>query len=108
MDEEQTATAIRSREIPRYNLREARARGLVAAVLHEIGPCIDEGQMREVHHRLIELFFHKGVEVLTDHDRELAGLPPRDQDGWTADELRIHEARKLELLLRPLTVTIPA
>ena len=56
---------------------------------------------------LTDLLMEKGLEVISDYDREQAGLPRRGPDGWTADELVALEKSRLEMLFRPFSVTVP-
>jgi hypothetical protein len=89
------------------NLRRRRAEALVAEVMNRIDPFIDrEAEKRDVYRALMGMFVDKGVEVVTDYTRQEAGLPPRSEDGWTADELRALETKRLEVLTRPLAMPI--
>lgn len=97
--------------IPWPDLRRNRAMQFTAAVMNKVGPYIrDETghEMRDAHDALFELFFQEGVDVITDHDRAEAGLPPRGPDGRTVEEMVALEARRLEMLTRPLAVFVPA
>jgi len=103
-------------EMIRFDIRRRRAESLMAAVLSNLYPCIDATHPEDLPHRItslvqeamFEVMFEHGVEVLTDADREAAGLPPRGPHGWTIEELMALERRRLEVLTRPLTMTMPA
>jgi hypothetical protein len=56
---------------------------------------------RDVSDQLMQTLMSVGVEFLTDHDREQAGMPPRGPDGWTLDELMALEKARLEHMMRP-------
>lgn len=89
----------------RLDRRRLRANSLAAAVMQVITPYIrdEDGQERkEAYYAMLKLFLTEGVEVLTDNDRLAAGLPPRDEKGWTPDELAVFEAVRLEALARPV------
>lgn len=87
----------------RINLRRKRAMSLVAAILQQINPYLkDDGRhRRDAHDALMRVFVEEGVEVLTDHVRMTLGLSPRGPDGWTDEEIRALDLRRLELLLDP-------
>lgn len=55
----------------------------------------ENNNYRKAYNALYEAFHQAGVEVLTDHDRAMAGLPTRDVKGWTPQELAILEAARL-------------
>lgn len=97
------------RNFERPDLRRRRAERLVAAIMHEAykNPALDE-VYRDMADVLIKVLSEEGVEVLTDYDREQCGLPARGPDGWTIDEIVALERRRLEVLTRPLTFTVPA
>lgn len=76
---------------------------MTAHIMQEIGPLLDrandEDLRRDVHEALHKLLWRSGVEVLTDHERKMAGLPDRNNEGWTDEELRVLEAQRVQLLL---------
>lgn len=91
------------------NLRLLRAQSLVARILSVIDPYLcdhmeEVSARREVHDALIELFAGIGVDIVTDYDRQEAGLPPRAPNGWTVEELIALEKRRLDALYAPVTV----
>lgn len=96
----------------RLNRREMRAQALVSAIMHAIYPHIDprgETDTRSISGAIMDLLTKRGVEVLTDYDRERVGLPPRDARGWTADEIIAYETALLNAMLRPApTLLAPA
>lgn len=107
---EKTATQIMMEDREdryRLNLRRQRAEAMTAAILNEISPFMDyEDRRRDIYYAIFELLNKEGAEVITDHTRQELGLPPRDGYGWTADEIRAYEMRRLELLLRPSTMLV--
>jgi hypothetical protein len=109
-DETATAIFLRERDL-RMDLRRARTMQLTHAVMQAIEPFIrdeDGRERRDVYEALVRLFNDQGVEILTDFTRAEAGLPPRGPDGWTDAELRALEARRLEVMLRPISMVVPA
>jgi hypothetical protein len=104
-----------TQEMMRVDLRYKRAQALAGAVLHKLGPQIDATDPEELPHRIMqivhdamfEVMMDQGVEDMTDYTRSEAGLPPRGPDGWTVEEMVALEQRRLELLTRPLVMTVP-
>lgn len=94
-------------QIERMDLRRRRAMSLASAIMNKLEPYINDDAYRGAYDALAELLGQEGVEVLTDHDRQAHGLPPRGPDGWTTDELIALERRRLELMTRPLSFTVP-
>ncbi len=100
---DRTATEIRT------NLRFNRTMSIVPAMMNIIRPRLrDDVELRDVYDDLIRLLNEAGAEIITDHDRREAGLQPRDDYGWTPDELIALERRRLEIMTRPLNFVIPA
>jgi hypothetical protein len=94
------------------DLRRIHAQRFVAEILHIVETHLnDEDRRRRVIRILAEELFDAawkaGVHVLTDGDRQAAGLPPRGPFGWTDDELRALEDKRLENLRRPVMVLAP-
>lgn len=87
--------------MPRFDLRKQRAMSLAAHIMQELRPYIDDREQGRAHDALLRLLYTEGVEVLTDHTRNEAGLPPRSGDGWTYDEIRALEQRRLEVMFNP-------
>lgn len=93
----------------RVDLRKHRARSLLAQFLNLVDPYLaDDAQRDRLANDLGKLFYEEGVEILTDHDRAMMGLPPRGPDGWTAQELWALEKRRLDLMSQPISMTIPS
>lgn len=88
----------------RLNLRLNRAEQLIAAVMSAVCPHLSEEHdaARDVYYALVDMFTRDGIEVLSDYDRQAAGLPPRGPDGWTMEEIVELEKRRLEALARPV------
>ncbi len=84
------------------DLRRLRAQQLTASIMQELNPLLRDDQRRDVHEAVYSLLWRSGAEVLTDSARREAGLPDRNNEGWTADELRVLEAKRLEVLLGPV------
>jgi|SRR6185369_2659214 len=89
------------------NLRRHRAQALTAHVMQIINRYIcDHDPEHDFHSRasrdLYEAFCNAGVEVITDHERAMAGLAPRDEQGLTLQELQAIEYKRLEAMLRPI------
>jgi hypothetical protein len=110
-----TAAQWAEKNAMRLNLRQRRADALAHAIMHAIWPHIPDCDHTYRQHTrwkiseaLRRLLMDEGVEVLTDHTRHELGLPPRDPDGWTADEIVAMERVRLELMLRPLHQTMEA
>jgi len=87
------------------DLRRIRAEHLTAAILQEIRPLLpresERYMERDIHEAIYKLLWRTGVDVISDSDRLAAGLPERGNLGYTHEELRIMEARRMELMLNP-------
>jgi hypothetical protein len=88
------------------NLRERRAFELAHAIMKETVDFVPRRLEREFFRRLVDVLETAGVEVITDAERERAGLPPRGPEGWTAPELLALERAWLEALYKPMIMTI--
>ena len=88
-------------QIERVNLRQLRAQSLAHAIFDAVRPFIDDEHYRDVMYALEDLFRDKGVEVLTDLDRQQYGLPARGPDGWTAEEIVALEQKRFDALFAP-------
>lgn len=94
-------------QTPLLDLRSTRARSVAHVIMQIIEPylkddvhlCVDLKQ--ELQERLISLLSEKGIEVLTDYHREKLGLPLRNDQGWTIEEIIALEQKRLELLTKP-------
>lgn len=102
-------------ERPNYlykDVRRVRAQHLTAHIMSMIGDRLcDHGErnsMRDVAGELFEALYESGAEIITDADRATAGLPARDGSGMTVEQLRVLEARRLEVMRRPVMFAIPA
>lgn len=86
--------------------RRLRAESLTAHIMHAIGDYLcRHGEVdgaREASRKLFEMLHEAGAYIVTDLDRSEAGLPHRDHNGLTRDELRIMEAKHIEAMLRPM------
>ena len=99
-----TATALSKR----IDMRRRRAYVLASSIMQELQHLIPDANHREAYDRLRDLLTAKGVEVLTDHDREQLGLAPRGPDGWTVEEILALEQLRVIALTRPISMTVPA
>lgn len=92
------------------NRRHMRTQQLLGLVLHHIRPYLDPNPERRVDRdvaRVLEELFHtSGIQIITEADRAAAGLPPRDHNGMTLEELAVYEARMMEAMLQPLQMMI--
>lgn len=88
------------------DLRRMRAISMTNLVLSALAPWIADDNRRSVAYRLEDLFMEVGIDVVTDEDRRKAGLKPRGERGWTSDELKILEQKRLEVLLAPIQTII--
>ncbi len=88
------------------DMRRIRAQRLTGSIMQELSPLLDRSQddflRRDVHEAVFNLLWRTGVEIITDFDRKELGLPDRGNEGWTPDELRIMEAKRIEALLSPM------
>jgi len=83
------------------NRRLPYTRAVLHHVLHVVRPYVrDEGyKFDELAQKLEELFYTNGAYIVTDADRAAAGLPMRDGNGLTLDELHIIEAKTLSAMV---------
>lgn len=92
------------------DLRRQRAMAMTAHVMQIVSKYVRNDEtdaLRHINRDLFELFHDSGIDVVTDQMRQEAGLPPRDEDGWTPHELQILEAKRIETMLKPLQVVLP-
>jgi len=93
----------------RIDKRRARAGQMASTIMQVIDPFLREdgsSVRRSAFERLYELFFTEGVEVLTDHDRAMLGLPQRDGEGWSDEELKVLDYLRLQIMLKPLVMPL--
>lgn len=92
-------SATMRRVMYQVDLRRNRALSLASTIMQELKPFINQDDINPIMQQIEILFCRLGVEVITDADRQMAGLPQRDNRGWTNDELEMLElARKQNLL----------
>lgn len=88
------------------NLRRARSDQFTHMVMQVIEPYLEQHGEHDVRkyalRELHKLFSNIGADIVTDFVRAELGLPLRDNEGWTPDELRAMEARRLEIMCRPM------
>lgn len=91
----------RHNSIPYTHKRHIRAKNLTAAIMQEISQFLPDNARWDVVRAIEKLLWREGVEILTDFDRKILGLPDRNNDGWTEEELRIFDLQRQELMLKP-------
>ncbi len=95
----------------RIDKRKRRADALASAVIQEIGGMLQPDMKRDAMRAIVDLLWRIGADVITDAERAEIGLPPRDNMGWTSEELAIREAH-LNMLacqaMTPFVVKAPA
>jgi hypothetical protein len=84
-----------------FSRRAQRATHLANAVMAALQDYIPRRNYREAFDHLTSLLDEGGYEVLCDLDRERAGLPPRNADGWTVEELHAMELAYLNIMNAP-------
>jgi hypothetical protein len=87
----------------RVDRRAHRARSLTAAIIQEIGPLLPDDTKRDVSRAVEDLLWRLGVDPLTDAERARIGLRPRDNKGWTDEEVAIYERTLTMAMLKPFT-----
>ena len=93
--------------LPPLDLRRRRADQITAMVMEVIRHYLfldrdDKYAERYIVRDLVEAFCNSGAELITDEVRAQSGLPPRDHLGWTSDEIRELEARRMEVMRQPM------
>lgn len=81
--------------------RSPRAQQLVAMIMEVLKGRIPAREYGLVLTELNDLMWCWGVQVVTDADRQQAGLPPRNHHGMTLEELAILERRQIEAMMHP-------
>lgn len=110
MSELQTTSA--TDKMLRMNKREYRAKVLASHIMQKISDALYEADQEHrnlnkyVHNALLETFMSEGIDIVSDIDRHQCGLPPRDEYGWTLEELYALEQKKLDLMMQPLPTVI--
>jgi hypothetical protein len=102
---EKTATGIM--DDMRQDRRYRRATELAHATMKALDPFIADDTRRRAYEAVIDVYMQKGVEVITDYERRAYGLPERDEKGWTREEMLALEMKRLEILTKPLVMTVP-
>ncbi len=81
--------------------RSPRAQQLVAMIMAILKGRIADGEYGSILIELNDLMWCQGAQVVTDADRQQAGLPPRNHHGMTLEELAVLERRQIEAMLQP-------
>lgn len=88
------------------NRRHLRTNQLMHMVLHHLRPILDShpdpDAYRNAARKLEELFHTAGAYIVTDADRAAAGLPMRDHNGLTLEELVVIEAKMMQAMMETL------
>ena len=85
-----------------------RQRRQIDAIVHLVMEAVrkhipDEGNAhKHAVYDLRDALESAGIDIITNEEREKAGLPPRGPKGWTYEELKVLEVKRMEALLRPL------
>lgn len=88
----------------RYDLRRLRANGVANLIMTALRPFIVDAP--EAYDALAKALHDAGIDLLTDAMRAEIGLAPRDERGWTADETRAYEYKRIEAMLAPISFPI--
>lgn len=86
----------------RVDRRVRRAQVLTHAIMQEIGPMLGDNK-RDAHKAIEDLLWRLGIDPLTDAERERIGLRPRDNKGWTDEEVAIYEAEMKLAMVKSVT-----
>jgi len=84
----------------RYDLRARRAAALTAAIMQEIGPYLGDNK-RDAAKAIDNLLWRLGIDPLSDAERARIGLRPRDNKGWTDEEIALYEIKIKQAMLVP-------
>lgn len=89
----------------RMDMRAMRVEPLFGEVMAIVARYIDDCEnLNDVGNELFALFHKRGIHVLTDQARAELGLAPRGPEGWTAEEIKLLDARMLTILRSPVVV----
>ncbi|MGI9251303.1 MAG: hypothetical protein ACR2PR_08905 [Pseudohongiellaceae bacterium] len=86
---------------PLPDMRRIRTNHALALIMKEAQAYIPEPEYSMFVSRLKAYMDKEGVCLVSDFDRNVYGLPPRDKWGWTEDELIALEECRVEELRRP-------
>lgn len=91
------------------DMRLTRTRQITALIMEVMNKYIrdDHDSRCKAYEELSDLLHKNGAEIVSDADRHQAGLAARSPQGWTAAELQILEAKRMELMLKPMAPIIP-
>ena len=85
------------------NRRLQKSQHVTAHLMHILRNVLPaNSDFRAITREIEDFFYASGIDFITEADRATAGLPPRDHNGLTIDELRAIDARYLQDLLKPL------
>jgi hypothetical protein len=87
-------------------MRRRHAQSLTAHIMHVVGDYLcPHGEVdghRGASGKLFEALYESGAYIVTDADRQAAGLPMRGPYGLTMQELQIMEIKRVEAMLSPM------
>ena len=86
-------------KLPLINLRKKRTDAFVALVMGALDDIISADDRYKIFERLYSAIYDAEIEILTEEDRRIAGMEPRNEMGWTNSELRILETIRLEKMM---------
>ncbi|MFZ4534310.1 MAG: hypothetical protein ACOYOJ_21200 [Alsobacter sp.] len=90
----------------RPDRRRAQINSIVALVFDAIGKHVPDASRRQATYDLVDALHKTGASFFTEQDRQEAGLSPRDDHGWTREELAVMDARLLKALLEPMPAMV--
>lgn len=84
--------------------RRQQVMAVIALIMDAIGKHIpDDGHSRKhATYDLLDALDGAGIDIITNDDRAKAGLPPRGPKGWTDQELKILDLKRMEAMLAPM------
>jgi hypothetical protein len=85
--------------------RLLRAAKITSMLLAELRDLFAPGAQHLVGDRICRALYRAGAEIITEQDRASAGLPPRDENGWTEEELSIMELHLRAMMLAAVPMT---
>lgn len=83
------------------NRKHPRTQQVMGHAMHLLAPFLKDGTEKYAYYALADFFDSQGVQLITEAHRIEAGLPSRDHNGMTLEELRIIEAKMIEGMSRP-------
>lgn len=88
------------------NIRYTKASQLASWLMRTLDDHLPRASRSEAYAKIMEFLMTEGLEILTDEDRNRAGLPPRGPNGWTHAELLALEYARLHAISAPFAVAV--